>query len=402
MPQGRNNSFVVSLTDDERLELEHVQGSFGARRARIVLLRAGGMSITDIHRAIGVSRGTVYKWLRRYLEQGVESLQDRRRIRKVFASAPPQRVSAVHRTARARISSEDIIKLLAERGRERGFMSYEELNDLLPEDRVSPEKIDKILMQLDEMGVELIDDSDMEDQSWPGRGLTQDSSVALGLFGDQIKVVSLKADGTYTWLDEIDCLNKVLYIFSSETLALQNAVEELEALVNDPTAKERDFQDFFERNPNFLLNDEYKTAHPHMVLAKDDVEVLVPDFVLEPVDQSSLCDLLELKLPSANVFVLKKRRMHYSGAVIEACAQLREYGAFFDEQKNRNRVYEEYGLQAFKPRMFVIIGRRGDASAIDVRKMESDVPRLRLITYDDLISRMKARVDGMMKGGPLT
>jgi len=60
-------------------------------------------------------------------------------------------------------TQEDTIKLLVEQGRERGFLTYEQLNDLLPEDTVAPEKIDRILMQLDEMGVELIDQSEVAD-----------------------------------------------------------------------------------------------------------------------------------------------------------------------------------------------------------------------------------------------
>jgi len=50
------------------------------------------------------------------------------------------------------------IKLLIEKGKEKGFLTYEELNDLLPEETVSPEKIDKILVTLDEMGIDIVDD----------------------------------------------------------------------------------------------------------------------------------------------------------------------------------------------------------------------------------------------------
>ena len=60
--------------------------------------------------------------------------------------------------------NEDTIKLLAEKGKERGFLSYEQLNDLLPEDTVAPEKIDKILVQLDEIGIELIDESEVSER----------------------------------------------------------------------------------------------------------------------------------------------------------------------------------------------------------------------------------------------
>ncbi|NQT21043.1 MAG: RNA polymerase sigma factor RpoD [Planctomycetes bacterium] len=60
--------------------------------------------------------------------------------------------------------NEDTIKLIAEKGKERGFLSYEQLNDLLPEDTVAPEKIDKILVQLDEIGIELIDESEVSER----------------------------------------------------------------------------------------------------------------------------------------------------------------------------------------------------------------------------------------------
>ncbi|MGR3309853.1 MAG: RNA polymerase sigma factor RpoD [Candidatus Brocadiales bacterium] len=54
------------------------------------------------------------------------------------------------------------VKLLVQKGKEKGFVTYEELNDILPEDTVvPPEKIDDILMMLDEMGVDLIDEADV-------------------------------------------------------------------------------------------------------------------------------------------------------------------------------------------------------------------------------------------------
>ncbi|HHT9125560.1 MAG TPA: RNA polymerase sigma factor RpoD [Candidatus Brocadiia bacterium] len=55
------------------------------------------------------------------------------------------------------------IKLLIQKGKEKGFLTYEELNDILPDDAVvPPEKIDDILMMLDEEGIELIDEADVE------------------------------------------------------------------------------------------------------------------------------------------------------------------------------------------------------------------------------------------------
>jgi DNA-directed RNA polymerase omega subunit len=219
--------------------------------------------------------------------------------------------------------------------------------------------------------------------------------VALALIGDKIKLVSLSPDGQYKFLDERDSLHDFIYVSGLSVSNLQGAIEELEWLVNNPKAREKDFQDFFNRNKDFILNDEYKDAHSHVVFTSDKGESMVPDFVLEPVDQNSLCDLLELKLPSARLFTLKKNRMRYSAAVAEACAQLREYGRYFEEEKNRKVFLDKYGLRAYKPKMFVIIGRRSTVDPLDERNVQTDLPNLHLRTYDDIINRMKWRAEKM-------
>ena len=45
-------------------------------------------------------------------------------------------------------------------GTSRGFLTYEELNEKLPDEVVSPDKLDSLLMMIDEMGIRLIDESD--------------------------------------------------------------------------------------------------------------------------------------------------------------------------------------------------------------------------------------------------
>ncbi len=55
------------------------------------------------------------------------------------------------------------IKQLVQTGKEKGYLTYEELNDILPDDAdISPEKIDDILMMLDELGIDLIDETEIE------------------------------------------------------------------------------------------------------------------------------------------------------------------------------------------------------------------------------------------------
>src|SRR3954454_16823146 len=46
-------------------------------------------------------------------------------------------------------------------GTSRGVLTDEELNEKLPDEVVSPDKLDSLLMMIDEMGIKLIDESDI-------------------------------------------------------------------------------------------------------------------------------------------------------------------------------------------------------------------------------------------------
>src|SRR5437762_14260099 len=55
------------------------------------------------------------------------------------------------------------VNALIDLGKSRGFLTYEELNLKLPDEVVSPDKLDTLLMQIDEMGIKLIDEHDIGD-----------------------------------------------------------------------------------------------------------------------------------------------------------------------------------------------------------------------------------------------
>jgi len=56
--------------------------------------------------------------------------------------------------------TETLIGKLVEKGRKKGFLTYEEMNDDLPDDLISPSRLEELLATLDERGVTLIDEAD--------------------------------------------------------------------------------------------------------------------------------------------------------------------------------------------------------------------------------------------------
>jgi RNA polymerase primary sigma factor len=58
--------------------------------------------------------------------------------------------------------AEGQIRALIEKGKKKGYLTYEEMNEDLPEEAVTPARLDSLLMTLDEMGINLLDEADVE------------------------------------------------------------------------------------------------------------------------------------------------------------------------------------------------------------------------------------------------
>jgi helix-turn-helix protein len=84
MSRGRKTSFTIRLTPAQRLTLlvwrrATTIPAGQARRARLLLLLAEGMTITDAAATVGLSRRQTYKWIQRFVQEGLEGLQDKSR-----------------------------------------------------------------------------------------------------------------------------------------------------------------------------------------------------------------------------------------------------------------------------------------------------------------------------------
>jgi RNA polymerase primary sigma factor len=68
---------------------------------------------------------------------------------------------------------------LLEQGKDKGYLTYSQVNDYLPDDAVNPEKLDQLLILLEEQGIELIDESEAEERE--GGPVTEESRGDLDL-----------------------------------------------------------------------------------------------------------------------------------------------------------------------------------------------------------------------------
>ena len=204
----------------------------------------------------------------------------------------------------------------------------------------------------------------------------------FGVFGSYQLSESSLPDGSL-WIARTNVLQPATR-FSTE------AIDLLEGLINSD-AREVEFQSFFERHPEFLLVlGDYTRLHSQLVLHEEDGARLIPDFFLEKIN-SDFCDICDLKRPSAELIRHQKHRRRFRDAVMEAVSQLNFYRDWFDDRAHRKLFFDTYGLNAYRPRVVVIIGRqRSYFDEVERITLESNLPKwVELRTYDDVVSRAR-------------
>ena len=94
MARGRKTSFTIRLTLAERRTLQAWQQATTipaghARRARLLVLLADGMTITEASATVGLSRRHAYKWIQRFVQEGLAGLHDKTRYNPRTEPRPP-------------------------------------------------------------------------------------------------------------------------------------------------------------------------------------------------------------------------------------------------------------------------------------------------------------------------
>jgi RNA polymerase primary sigma factor len=83
---------------------------------------------------------------------------------------------------------DDDLKTLISKGKSQGFLTYDEVNEYLPDEAVTPEKLDNLLIALDELGIELVTDAPGAEKTADAQG--DDDAAELSIPADQLPKLS--------------------------------------------------------------------------------------------------------------------------------------------------------------------------------------------------------------------
>lgn len=110
-----------------------------------------------------------------------------------------------------------------------------------------------------------------------------------------------------------------------------------------------------------------------------------PDFFI--LRANGYADIIEFKLPKikSNSVVGKTNREHFNSELSTYIAQTRVYATYFDDPNNRKWFEEKYGFKVYKPKRYLVVGRRNDFECDEWIEIKSDYNNLEILTYDDLV-----------------
>lgn len=184
---------------------------------------------------------------------------------------------------------------------------------------------------------------------------------------------------------------KAVLTVDRDLYGIQYEVELLEALLNRNETTEVELQRFFEEHPHFLIPNQLFRVLPHVRLMEE-TKLLIPDFIVKPVvaaQKDSEWEVLDLKRPNAKLFVGKANRARFSQEVMNAIAQLRDYGDYFRNPQNAISVSTKLGHKLRFPKLAALVGRLQNID-VEALALAQDRERdVRIVTYDEILERQK-------------
>src|SRR5947209_4439435 len=112
------------------------------------------------------------------------------------------------------------LKALIDSGKRKGFLTFAQVNEVLPDDAANSERLDQLLQHLEEHGIELIEESEAEErEAVPGRGDEEVGEIDLSFLEDDGRKVDDPVRMYLTQMGEIPLLKR------EEEIALAKKIE---------------------------------------------------------------------------------------------------------------------------------------------------------------------------------
>jgi RNA polymerase primary sigma factor len=130
--------------------------------------------------------------------------------------------------------AEQQIKTMTEKGRKKGYLTYEEMNEGLTDETITPARLDKLLESLDEMGISLLDEADVEkhpeeeefevpeEETTKEEHLKEDELLEKQLVGEEAEIARRIDDPIRTYLTQ---MGEIPLLSRDEEISLARKIE---------------------------------------------------------------------------------------------------------------------------------------------------------------------------------
>jgi len=121
---------------------------------------------------------------------------------------------------------------------------------------------------------------------------------------------------------------------------LENAILELNSLLEQNETLEDKYQKWFEKYPFVFGLFEYKRVLSKPRLVKNNGEYYEPDFMVQRIDKT--WEIIDLKRTITSILKDKKKRSAFYAEFAEYVSQCHEYSQFFEDSQHREWFEKEF------------------------------------------------------------
>ena len=195
---------------------------------------------------------------------------------------------------------------------------------------------------------------------------------------------------------------------------IESSIDELDKLISMyldlPRQKlerlnwEGQIQDFFNRNPKFIFQNNYSQfwSNPQ-INYHDSKRNIKPDLVAKPLISPELgknWSIVDLKLPIQEF--LQKTDFHktFTSKFFKCLKQIKDYKKFFMDERNMANISKKFKFHPKNPKLTLVLGRRNQLlekqDILYENLNDFNLSEVYLLTYDEIVDSQKRELERLM------